>query len=90
MRAYPVIGRPISPHGRLPGHRIEWRVSLRTQAKFYDLLAELVDLEMELASEERDNRMEALRDDIRSLPGYPRRYDPDRDLIVPVLTTEMK
>ena len=92
----PVIGRPISPSAHLLGEpprnmrRIEWRVSLRTQMKFYDLLGELVDLEGYPRDAEIEARMEALRDDIRALPGYPRKYHPDRDLIVPVVTSEQR
>jgi len=93
---YPIIGRPISRSAHLFGdtptkmRRIEWRVSLRTQMKFYDLLAELVDLEGYPYDPEIEARMEALRDDIRALPGYPRKYHPDRDLIVPVVTSEQR
>lgn len=66
---------------------IVWHVSLRTRMKFRDLLHELVDLESYPATSESLMRMENLRDEIRSLPGFPRRYDPDRDVIVPVTTS---
>ena len=70
------------------GRTIEWRVSLRVKHQFYDLLHELVELEHVPWEPEVASRMEALRDDIRALPGYPRRYDPERDVIVPVVTSE--
>lgn len=70
--------------------RIAWRVDLKTRMKFRDLLMELVDLECDPPSYERERRMESLRDDIRSLPGYPRSYDPERDVIVPVTTSSMR
>lgn len=69
---------------RQPGRRIEWPVSARTRMKFRDLLGELVALEQEPQEPEILARMEALREDIRALPGYPKRYDPDRDWICPV------
>lgn len=65
-------------------------MSLRVKMKFWSLLEELVDLEQEPASPECEERMEALREDIRSLPGYPRRYDPEADLIVPVTSSEQR
>lgn len=70
------------------GRRIEWPVSLRVRNKFRDLLGELVDLEQEPHSDAVEKRMEALREDIRALPGFPKRYDPERDLIVPITTSE--
>ena len=72
--------------GRTP-RRIEWHCSLRVRMKFRSLLQELVDLETWPATEEREMRMEALREEIRCLPGFPRRYDPERDLIVPVTSS---
>lgn len=76
---------------RRPGERhIQWRVSLRTKMRFTDLLHELVELELEPATWEREQRMEALRDEIRALPGYPRRYDPERDVIIPTTTSEVR
>lgn len=71
----------------LRGRRIEWRVSLRTKARFQDLLGELVDLESEPWSPEREARAEALREDIRALPGYPRNYHAEDDVIVPVTSS---
>lgn len=68
-------------------HRIEWPVSLRTRMRFRSLLHELVDLETWPQTPELLLRMEALREEIRGLPGFPRRYDPERDLIVPVTTS---
>ena len=71
--------------------RIEWPCSLRTRMKFRALLAELVDLEQD---NQRDPQvlqaMEALREDIRSLPGFPRKFDPDRDVVVPVTTSTQR
>ena len=76
---------------RLEGERrIEWRVSLRTRMKFRTLLSELIDLETWPASLEVETRKQLLQAEIRDLPGFPRRYDPERDLIVPVTTTEMR
>jgi hypothetical protein len=68
--------------------KIEWPVSLKTRMRFRDLLYELVDLEMEPQTPEVLERMASLREDISSLPGYPRNAHPERDLIVPVTTTE--
>lgn len=70
------------------GRRIEWPVSLRVRMKFRALLEELVDLEQEPHSDAIFQRMEALREDIRALPGFPRKFDIERDLIVPITTSE--
>jgi hypothetical protein len=71
--------------------RIEWPCSLRTRMKFRALLAELVDLEQESQRDpDVQAKMEALREDIRSLPGFPKRFDLDRDLIVPVTTSTQR
>ena len=67
--------------------RIEWRVSLRTRMQFRALLMELVDLETYPQTPETLMKMEALREEIRGLPGFPRRYDERRDLIVPITTS---
>ena len=76
---------------RREGHReIHWQVSLRTRMKFRTLLHELVDLETYPMTEETLLRMESLREEIRGLPGYPRRYDPERDTIVPVTTSAQR
>lgn len=73
---------------RTRGRRIEWPVSYRTLQRFREALHELVELEdADQTSPWVRQRMEALRDDIRSLPGYPRGYDPENDLIVPTLTS---
>jgi len=73
---------------RRPGRCIEWRVSWKVRQRFRELLHELVELEY---ANQRDSgvlqRMEGLRDAIRHLPGYPRRYNPERDTIVPITTT---
>lgn len=70
--------------------RIEWPCSLKTRMRFRELLTRLVELEWETQTPEVLAEMEALRDDIRSLPGYPRRYDHGRDVIVPVTTTAQR
>jgi hypothetical protein len=57
--------------------------------RFRSLLFELVDLEQEPWSLEVANRQAALQDEIRSLPNFPTHYDPERDLIVPLTTSEM-
>lgn len=72
---------------RSQGRTIRWSCSLRTRMRFRELLSELVELESDPQTPEVANRMAGLRDDIRHLPGYPRRYDPDRDTIVPVTTS---
>lgn len=58
--------------------------------KFRSLLGELVDLECEPASRERDQRAEALREDIRALPGFPVGYHPEDDTIVPVTASTQR
>ena len=74
-----------------PGERkIEWRCSLRVRMQFRALLHELVDLEQEARDPEVAQAMEALREDIRALPGFPVGYDPERDLIVPVTTSAQR
>lgn len=70
-----------------PGRTIEWRVSRRTHNRFRELLYDLVDRETQ---DPRDPELEAIRDDIRHLPGFPRGYDPENDVIVPVTTTEQR
>ncbi len=73
---------------RREGHReIQWQVSLRTRMKFRELLHELVELETWPVTEELLVRMENLREEIRGLPGFPRRFDAERDTIVPVTTS---
>ena len=67
--------------------RIEWRVSTRTKSRFEDMLSELLEIEG-IDDPLINSQREALQEDIRSLPGYPRGYDPDRDVIVPVPTSE--
>ena len=70
------------------GRTINWDVSRRTYLRFRELLEALVDAELEAQDlPEVQQRMATLRDDIRHLPGYPRGYDPEHDLIVPVVTT---
>ena len=90
LRGYEILdaGRIIPADGS--GRQIEWRVSLRTRMHFRDLLEELVDLEQEPESFERETKMEALREAIRTLPDFPRGYDPEQDVIVPVTTSEMR
>jgi hypothetical protein len=67
--------------------RIEWRVSLRNRMKFRALLHERIELESWPQTPEIQLRMQLLEEEIRSLPGFPRRFDPDRDLIIPVTTS---
>lgn len=67
--------------------RIEWRVSLRTRMLFRTLLQELVELESWPQTLETAQRMEFLREEIRGLPGFPKRYNERTDLIVPVTTS---
>lgn len=90
QQRYQVLDPSRIVRGNRPGRRIEWRVSLRTQMRFRSLLGELVDLEGEPASPEREARAEALREDIRALPGFPVRYHPEDDLIVPVTTSAQR
>lgn len=73
--------------GQRRGRRIEWPVSSRTHLKFRALLEELVGLEQEPEGPEREARAEALREDIRHLPGFPQRFHPVDDTIVPVVTS---
>ena len=70
--------------------QIEWRVSLRTHMLFHDLLAELLDLDLEPVDEDTESRRGAIQEQIRSLPGFPQRYHPDLDVIVPVVTSAMR
>jgi hypothetical protein len=72
---------------RRPGKRIEWRCSLRVRMRFRGLLQELVDLETYPQTRENLMRMENLREEIRSLPNFPKRYNAERDLIVPVTSS---
>jgi hypothetical protein len=74
---------------RRPGRQIRWECSLKTRMRFRSMLQELVDLEQYPPSETRE-AMEALREDIRALPGFPVGYDPERDLIVPVTTSAQR
>jgi len=73
-----------------PGRSIEWRVSARIHMKFRDLLAELVDLESYPRTHELERRMESIREEIRSLPGFPRDYHPEDDTIEPVTTSSQR
>jgi len=84
------LGIPVPVPYREPEREIRWEVSLRTRMRFRELLGELVDLEQEVPSDEVSLRMEALREEIRSLPGFPRRFDPERDTIVPVTTSTQR
>jgi len=71
--------------------RIEWPVSRRVHLRFRELLHELVDLESgDQTDRELQQRMESLREDIRALPGFPVRYHPEKDLIVPITTTAQR
>lgn len=64
-------------------------MSLRVRNRFRELLGELVDLEHQDPAANHA-RILALQDDIRHLPGYPQRYDPENDTIVPVTTTAQR
>ena len=75
---------------RAEGRVIPWRCSLSVHMRFRDLLFELVDLENEPPTPEVQNRMAILQDEIRSLPDFPRNYDPERDEIEPVTTSAMR
>jgi len=71
--------------------QIPWPCSLRVRMKFRSLLAELVDLEQESPSDpDVQQHMESLREEIRALPGFPKRYDPERDVIVPCTTSAQR
>ena len=71
--------------------QIPWPCSLRVRMKFRSLLAELVDLEQESPSDpDVQQHMESLREEIRALPGFPKRYDPERDVIVPRTTSAQR
>lgn len=91
MRNIPVLNTPVILDPKrvtTGGRRIEWPVSHRTRMRFRELLFELVDLEgADQTDREVQDRMAALRDAIRSLPGFPRAFDPERDTIIPVTTT---
>jgi len=70
------------------GRTINWDVSRRTYLRFREPLETLVDLELaDLTDPQVQDQMATLRDDIRHLPGFPRGYDPEGDLIVPTVTT---
>jgi hypothetical protein len=58
--------------------------------RFRSLLHERVELEAEPASFEVESRMRALEEEIASLPGFPRGYDPDRDVIVPLTSSTQR
>lgn len=76
---------------RRRGRKIEWRVSRRVHSRFMELITELVELELAPQQDpEVQNRMATLRDDIRHLPGFPQRYNPDFDVIYPVTTTAQR
>ncbi len=98
LRRWALIPTPISRNAYrmrwgedgAPERKIEWPVSLRTKMKFTDLLNELVALELEPQEPETLARMAALRDEIRSLPRFPRKFHPERDVIVPVVTSAQR
>lgn len=56
---------------------IEWRCSYRVRDRFLETLDLLQSLDP------GSDDAQALIYEIRSLPGYPRHYDEDRDVIVP-------
>lgn len=60
---------------------IEWRLPMWAALRFEELLNQL-----ERVEDDSDEAY-ALKDEIRSLPGFPHNTDPDRDLIYLVVTT---
>ena len=63
------------------GRVIEWRVSDATYQRFRDLWVQLN------STLDGTPEYEELKDLIRSLPNFPHRNDPERDLIRLVVTT---
>ena len=61
---------------------IEWRCAWDVKMRFL----ELADMLRSLNDYDHDVR-EAVYEEVRSLPGYPRDYDPDHDEIQIVMTT---
>ena len=61
---------------------VEWRCTWDVKMRFL----ELADMLRSLNVYDNDTR-EAIHEEVRSLPGYPREYDPDRDEIQIVTTT---
>lgn len=72
------------------GRRLEWRVSARDHFMFQEHLTRLVALEYEAQTPEVWEEVEALREEIRRLPGFPVSYSIEDDVIVPVVTTAMR
>ena len=83
--------QPIPVSRRSSGWKIEWRVSRKTHFRFQELLHRLLELEQESQrSPEVRAETAAVQEEIRGLPGYPKVYDIDRDVIEPVVTTEQR
>lgn len=61
--------------------RLEWRLTAGVYDRYRDLRDQLD------RAPEGSADWYALQDDLRSLPGFPFSNDPDRDVIVPVITT---
>lgn len=65
-------------------HRLNpriWRVTPEVNRRFLQLVGRL-------ASEAHDSEESmSLRDQIRSLPGHPHNFDPERDVIIRIDTT---
>ena len=73
------------------GRQIPWHVSLRTHMAFREHLHRLVALEFEdLRDPAVQEEIEALREEIRRLPGFPVSYNVENDVIVPVTTSVMR
>jgi len=90
-RRPPMILRLDPQRIQRPGRRIEWPCSLSTRMRFREMLTRLVECEsLSQRDPEVQQEMEALREDLRALPGFPKRYDVERDWIVPITTTAMR
>lgn len=54
---------------------INWRVTITTKKRLFSLANEFQSLD------QTDERRYVLKDEIKSLPGFPQRYDEFRDII---------
>jgi hypothetical protein len=55
---------------------IQWRTHFRTYQRWLDLVQRYDTL-----SDPWSDEAESIKDDIRSLPGYPLQADPERDIV---------
>lgn len=78
----------IRPNGSR-GRRVVWPCSRTIYLRAVDLFRELEEIEG-LVEPDQVQRRYALMDEVMGLPGYPRDYDPDRDVIDPQITSEMR